>query len=333
MNIRYILKKFGVALLTIAAASLLTFTLLRLMPGDIVEMTARDWARQYGLSLTEAKGKVKQMLSYDPDEPIPKQMADYYRELIVEGNLGTSMWSKTLRVNDVIAQTLPWTLFVLSISLGISFFLGTHMGMVMAWKRKSILNPLLSTYAIVFQAIPNYIFAVFLIMIFGVSLKLLPMTGAYDPSTTPGFNLPFILSMLKHAILPVLTYVLTTMGGWALSMKGASMNVLGEDYVNAAYARGLPDKLIVNRYVKKNAMLPMVTGIAMSFGAMISGSTLIENTFLYPGVGYFIAKASSSRDFTMMQGLLLITSIANILANLVADLIYSKLDPRIKAGE
>lgn len=327
--VKYLAKRFGIAFFTLMLASFMTFLILRAMPGDVVEMMSRSEAQSRGISLEDARKIVVNMLNYDPDEPILRQMARYYGGLL-RGNLGTSMYSRTLTVNQIIAETLPWTLFVLSVSLILSFFIGTRLGMLMAWKRNSVVNPVISVYSIITTAIPNFIFGILLILIFCIKLKWFPLVGAYSPEIKPGFTLEFILDVFYHAALPILTYVLTSVGMWALQMRGAAINVLGEDYITAARARGIPDNLIRKRYVKRNAMLPMITQLAMSFGAMVGGSTLIESTFSYPGMGAFIAQATAQRDYTMMQGMLLVTSFAVILANLIADLLYSKLDPRVK---
>mgnify|MGYP003901614063 CR=1 FL=1 len=302
------------------------------MPGDVVEMLSRTEAQTRGIDLEDARKIVINMINYDPDEPIIRQMSRYYGALL-RGNLGTSMFSRTLTVNEIIAETLPWTMFVLSISLIVSFSIGTKLGSLMAWKRTSFINQIVSIYSIITTAIPNFIFGILLILVFCVALNWFPISGAYSPHLKPAFTLEFILDIFYHAALPMLTYILTTVGGWALQMKGVAINVLGEDYVMAARARGIPDGLMMKRYVKKNAMLPMVTSLALSFGGMVGGSTLIESTFSYPGMGAFLAQAVAQRDYTMMQGMLLVTSFAIIVANLIADFIYAKLDPRVRLGD
>lgn len=328
MNGKALLKRVGVSFITVLAAVLLTFFILRMMPGDAIETQAREMARTQGIPIEIAYERIADMYNYDPNEPVIQQLGRYIGNLL-QGNLGTSMIYRNITVNQIVAKALPWTIFVLSISLSISFFIGINLGTIMAWKRNSILEPIISGYAILSSALPNFIVAVLLLIIFAFQLRWFPIAGAYGGDVTPGFNLPFILSALKHAFLPILTYVVTTLGSWALQMKGSAVNILGEDYVNAAYMRGVPDKKIMNNYVRKNAMLPLITSFAISFGVMLGGSALIENTFGYPGMGYYIGQATGQRDFTLMQGLLLVTSLAVIIANLIADLVYSKLDPRV----
>jgi peptide/nickel transport system permease protein len=146
----------------------------------------------------------------------------------------------------------------------------------------------------------------------------------------PGFNWPYISSVLEHAILPISAYIITGLGGWALAMKGNAISVLGEDYVTAAKARGLSQRRIITTYVGRNALLPLITNLAISFGMMFGGSPLVENIFAYPGVGYFLNQAVGRRDFTLMQGMFLMITIAVVLANLIAEILYSVLDPRIR---
>jgi len=169
-----------------------------------------------------------------------------------------------------------------------------------------------------------------LIIIFAVNLKWLPNRGPYDSSVMPGFTWPYISSVLKHAILPISAYIITGLGGWALAMKGNAISVLGEDYITAAKARGLPQRRIITTYVGRNAILPLITNLAISFGMMFGGSPLIENIFVYPGVGYFLNQAVGRRDFTLMQGMFLMITVAVVLANLIAEILYSVLDPRIR---
>lgn len=328
MNTRYLLKRIGTALLTLVLASLLTFCLLRAMPGDIFETRARELSKSRGIDLDEAKRMVTAMMNYDPDEPLGQQLSRYYGQLL-RGNLGTSFYQEKT-VNEIVAYALPWTLLVVTVSLTVCFLLGTRMGALMAWNRKSLANPLITIYATITTAIPFFIFAVLFQMVFCFKLGWLPVNGAYDIQTTPGFNLPFILSVIEHAASPIIVYVLTGLGGWALSMKGSATSILGEDYINAANARGIPDRIIRKKYMMKNAMLPLITNLALSFGTMFGGAVLIERTFIYPGMGTFLNKATDTRDFPVMQGMLLVISVAVIVANLLSEFLYSKLDPRIK---
>ena len=331
MTIKHILKRTGMALLTILATSILTFSLLRAMPGDVFYTMARDLARDQSLPLETAYVQVIQRYNYDPDEPVLNQMARYYGALL-RGNLGDSMIFQSKTVNDLVAYALPWTLFITCIALTITFLLGITLGSLMVWHRKGVLNALLTTFCTVTSAIPVFVWAFLLMILFVFELGWFPINGSYDIAYTPGFNLPFFGSALYHAALPVLTYVLTMMGLWALQMKSSGISVMGEDYITAAYARGLSSSTIRKRYMMRNAMLPVVTMLAITFAMMISTGSFVETTYKYPGMGTQLTTASGNRDYTAMQGLLLVMSICTILANLLTDFIYMKLDPRIRTG-
>ena len=156
------------------------------------------------------------------------------------------------------------------------------------------------------------------------------MRGAYSPGMKPGFTLAFIKDIFFHAALPILTYVLTTVGGWMLAMKSSTISTLGEDYVTVAEARGLPERRIITSYVGRNASLPLITQLAISIGFVVGGSTLIEFIFVYQGIGQLLLSSINARDYPVMQGVFLIITIAVILANFLADFVYGWLDPRIR---
>lgn len=329
MSIKYLAKKLGSALLTMVAVTLVIFLVLRMMPGDILEKKARDEAAQMGITYEEAYSRVATRYNYDPNEPILQQLVRYIGG-IFRGDLGTSMTNPKLTVVNILATALPWTLFVVSISLVLSFIIGMQLGAVMAIRKKGFINNIITFYVTVVSTIPNYIMAILLSIVLVYQLRLFPKAGVYGIDVTPGFNLPFLLSALHHAILPIVTYVLTSTGGWILNMKGSSIHTLGSDYVFAARARGLPDSIIMRKYMKKNAMIPLVTTLAMSFGGMVGGAPLVEGQFKYLGMGTYLATAQGERDYILYQGLLLCVSVSVIIANLIADLLYSKLDPRIR---
>ncbi len=326
-----IVRKAGIAFLTLLIVITLTFFLLRRMPGDPLYMWAMELVQTHGMDFESAYEQVKQMYDYDPDEPMGQQYIRYIKGLM-KGNLGTSMVYK-ISTNEIIITALPWTVFLLSISLLISFGLGSLMGMVIAWKRKTALEPIVTAYAAFTGATPDYITALILLIVFAANLRLFPMKGAYDSALTPGFNWPFIKSVLRHAVLPITAYVFESTAAWAMAMKGSAVSVLGEDYIMAARARGLKERRIMISYMGRNAILPLVTGLAIALGTMLGGATFIETIFSYPGIGWFFAQATTRMDFGLMQGLFLVTAVVTIFSNLVADILYSRLDPRIKVEE
>jgi peptide/nickel transport system permease protein len=326
-----VIKRAGFAFITLLVVITFTFFILRKVPGDPLYMWAMDLVMSYGMDFESAYETAKLMYDYDPDEPLGQQFIRYIRGLM-RGNLGTSFIYK-ISANRIILKALPWTVFLLSTSLLISFSLGILMGMVIAWKRKTALDPIVTAYASLTGATPDYITALILLIVFAINLRLFPMKGAYDSALTPGFNWPFIKSVLYHAILPISAYVFESTAAWAMAMKGSAVSVLGEDYIMAARARGLRERRIMVSYMGRNAILPLVTGLAIALGVMLGGATFIETIFVYPGIGWFFGQATTRMDFGLMQGLFLMLAAATIFSNLVADILYAKLDPRIKLEE
>ncbi|GGJ03827.1 peptide ABC transporter permease [Alicyclobacillus cellulosilyticus] len=293
---------------------------------------AQQMAQQLGISLPEAYRRIQLLYHINPNEPLYKQFLSYVQGLL-HGNLGTSMVNQQVTVNQVIAAGVPWTLFVASIALLTSFVIGNWIGVRMAWKRNSWLDPLMTVFNVISHAVPSFIIALLLLEFFALDLQWFPFNGAYDTSLTPGFNWPFIGSVLRHAFLPILTYVLVLIGGQAMSMKSTSLAVMNEDYVTAAIARGLRERTIVKDYIRRIAILPQVTGLALAFGGILGASSLVETLFSYPGIGQYLVQATNNRDYTELQGLFLFQSFCLIVANLIANILYAKLDPRVRIEE
>ena len=323
-----VLKKVGFAVATLVFVTLLTFLLIHNMPGDPLEQWAMEIAEAQHINMEDALAQAQSMYNYDPDEPLLSRLGTWLAGLL-RGDLGQSLLYK-ISVNEIVAKALPWTLLILSISLFLSFTIGVLLGTVIAWKRKTALDPIVTAYAAFTGATPDFITALVLLIVFAINLGWFPARGAYTIGLTPGFNWPFIKSVIHHAALPVLAYTFENSAAWALAMKGSAVSVLGEDYITAARVRGLKEGRIATFYMGRNAILPLITTLAISLGSMIGGATFIETIFSYPGIGWFFGEAVTRRDFGTMQGLFLLQAATVIVANLIADLLYSRLDPRIR---
>jgi peptide/nickel transport system permease protein len=325
---KWVVRKGLLSLFTLFCSITITFFLFRIIPGNPVDIMILEYMRG-GDSYEEALTKVSRIIPFLPNKPIHEQYVDFLKGVFT-GNLGYSIWLAT-PVTKILGYAIPWTIFAVSISLIISFLLGIVIGMYTAYKRGSIIDKVLSFYSSVSTATPQNVLGFFIIWILAVQLRLFPSSGPYGPNVDPKvFNLEFLLSVLYHAILPILTYVLTSLGGWILTMKSSTVSVLGENYVTAAEARGLKDRRIALSYVGRNAILPLFTRFAISLGFMFGGVLLIENLFLYPGIGRYLNLAVNYRDYSLISGCFLITSVAVVAANFIADLLYGKLDPRVK---
>jgi peptide/nickel transport system permease protein len=329
---RYQFQRIGIAIFTLCITSLLSFMLINAMPGDIIDSYSVELANQRRITIEEARKLAIQLLNYNPDASFFSNLGLYLSQLF-KGNLGSSMYIDGLTANDIIKKSLPWTLFVATISLAISFALGTYFGTRMAWRRKGAGEAAMNTYIVVSSSIPDYLIGLLLLYIFSYQLSIFPNQGAYSlVAAEPSFSFAFIGSCLFHACLPIAANVIAQTGSWALMMKGSAVGVLGDDYVNAAIARGLSERIIVKKYLKRNAIVPLVTSLALSFALLFGGSPLMESIFNYPGIGQQFSIFIGRRDYFVVMGILIFISVIVIIVNLIADTIYSLIDPRIRRG-
>lgn len=340
-RIRRLLTSYAVrtlfqGVLTIWAVVTFTFILIRQMPGNPVEVKIEQLMISQNMTYQEAYNRAAGLFDFDPNAPLLKQYLDYMADLL-QGDLGRSITSAGTPVVDQILRYLPWTLFSVGVGLLISFTLGIFVGMAMAYWRGSVFDNVMTALASILFGIPNYITALLIILVLGVQMKWFnvgSMLGGVDQGLKPGFNYDYLASVTKHALLPVITYVSATVGGWMLTMKSSTISTLGEEYVTVAQARGLRQWRILTAYVGRNAMLPLVTRLAISIGFVVGGSVIIETIFLYPGLGKFLVQAVSSRDYTSMQGVFLVISVTVVASNMLADMMYGALDPRVRiSGE
>lgn len=329
MKISSLLKRLLIAFINIVVVVTITFFLLRLTPGDVVENMAVKLAKEQNLTMEQARYRVAFILNYDPNVPVLEQFGTYVNN-ILHGSLGNSMQYQETSVVSIIADSFPWTLLVVTIALVLSFAVGCNLGALMAWKRKTFLDPLITGLYVVVSSIPYYMWPLIMIVVFCIKLGWFPVAGKYSIMVDPGFTLEFIGSVLYYAAMPIACVFISTVLNWTMNMRASAIGVLGEDYITAAYARSVPERRIRKYYLKKNAMLPLITSFASTFGTYMGGAIFVETFFKYYGIGYYMNNALAFRDFTLMQGILIVSSTATIIALLIADLIYSVLDPRVR---
>lgn len=320
--------------LTLWAVTTFTFFLIRKMPGNPIQLKIDQLMDQRQMTFDEARRSAAALYEYNPDEPLFSQYLHYLGKL-VRGDLGKSILSAGTPVSSQIKRFLPWTLFCVGTGLLISFTLGVLLGMAMAYWRGGILDNVMTALASIMYGIPDFVIALLLLLVAGVQLKFFKMgdvLGGISQDVKPGFNVPYVTNLVQHAALPIITYVWTTVGGWILTMKSSTISTLGEDYITVAKARGLPERRILMAYVGRNAMLPLITRLAISIGFVVGGSVIIETIFQYPGLGRLLYTAISNRDYTTMQGVFLIIAAAVVFSNILADLLFGLLDPRVRVG-
>ena len=329
---RWIVKRVIIAFLTILVAASITFFVVRSMPGDPIEALTQAFIRQYYMSYETARALAESVAPFVPKGSLIQQYVDYMLKFL-RGDLGVSIsFSTGTPVTELLASRIPWTVLVVATSLIISFGLGILIGMIMAYRHGSKLDSGLALLFSITRSIPEYIIALLLLTVFAFQLKWFPVRGLYSADVTPGFNLEFIVDVLWHAALPITTWVIVHLGGWALGMRGSTISVLGEDYITYAKARGLPSRRITITYVGRNAILPLFTSFMLSLGFMFGGSIFIEYIFAYPGVGWMLYQAITNRDWFLMIGTFDVIVIAVVTGALLADLLYGFLDPRIRRG-
>jgi peptide/nickel transport system permease protein len=328
---RYLLRRLGIYLLAIWAAVTINFLLPRLAPGNPAEVVYSRLAQQGTVTPATLKA-LELQFGLDTTDPLWLQYLKYLGSLL-HGNLGVSVTYFPNSVSTVIAQDLPWTLVLLTISVLMSFTLGTLIGVYMAWKRGSPLDALLSSvmmfcYSIFFPWLG-------LLVVFYLAFRTgwFPFTDAYNTTTdSPALNLTFLSDAAYHAILPAATLVVSTIAGWMLTMRNSMITTLSEDYVLLARAKGLSSRRVMFAYAARNAILPSVTGLAIALGAVVGGQFLVEVVFSYPGIGYALVQGIGNHDYSLTDGILLMVTLAIVAANFIVDLLYVLLDPRTRQG-
>ena len=322
---KYVLQRLAFYALTAWAAITINFLIPRLMPGDPVQALI---SRFQGQLDSNAVNSLRALFGLDKQRSLWQQYTDYWSQLL-QGDLGLSFTFFPTPVSEVISQSLPWTLALVGTATLISFLLGTGIGVYSGWRRGSWLDGLLPVTTFI-SSIPYFWLGLIAISLFAVKWPLFPAAGGYDSALVSAFDVPFLSSALYHAVLPGVTIVLSAMAGWILGMRNMMVTVSSEDYVMVAQAKGLSERRVMFSYAARNAILPNISGFALSLGFIVGGTLLVEMVFSYPGIGFQLFQAVGAKDYPLMQGVFLIITLAVLAANLLADLIYLLLDPRTR---
>ncbi len=325
----YVIRRLLMWLFTVFIGATLIFAIPRLSPGDPIAAMVGRMSAQGNIIENSAELINAWRVRFGLDGPWYVQYLNYLKSCVTF-DLGYSLTSFPITVWEMVSRALPWTIALLTFAIIITFLLGNLIGALMGWRRTPPWLRNVLPITLTFSSIPPFIFGLLLLFVFAFTLDILPNQGAYDSrNLEPGFNLPFLASAAKHAILPSLAIVLTSMGGWALGMRGMMITTDGEDYMLLAQAKGLRPGRLLLWYAIRNALLPQLTALALSFGLLVGGSTLVETYFSYPGVGYLLYYAITNGDYTLIQGIVYILILTTATAVLVIDLIYPLIDPRI----
>jgi peptide/nickel transport system permease protein len=322
---RQLLRRIGFYVIALWASVTINFLIPRLAPGNPAQVLVARFQGKIPASAVVALEKQFGITN----ESLWLQYWQYLGNLL-HGNLGVSLTFYPTPVIQVINQDLPWTVVLVGVSLIISFALGTLLGIFIAWRRGSLFDSVLPPVVTIFYAIPYFWLALILLYVLGFTLNWVPLSGGYDSSISPGLSADFLVSAASHAILPALTIVLSSISGWMLGMRNTMITTLTEDYVLMAQAKGLPEREVVFNYAARNAILPNVTGFALALGFVVGGALLTEMVFSYPGIGFALLQAVQNADYPLVQGIFLFIAIAVLVANFLADMLNTVLDPRAR---
>ena len=326
---RYVLRRLGFFVLTLWAALTLNFLLPRLMPGNPAIAALSRFRGE--LSPATLKS-VDILFGVNTSEGLPGQYWHYLGQ-VATGNFGTSLAYYPNSVSSEIGSAIWWTLGLVGVTTILAFLLGTLLGIVSAWRRGGKLDSIVPPVFVIVSAIPYFWIGMVLVLVFALTLHWFPSEFGYWVSADkPGLSLTFIHDVAVHAVLPGLSLLIATIGTWILTMRNTMITTLAEDYVRMARAKGLPTIKIMFGYAARNAILPNLTGFAMSLGFVVSGAILIEYVFNYPGVGNMLLYAVQGEDYPLMQGLFLLITVAVLVAILIADLLTAFLDPRTRSA-
>jgi peptide/nickel transport system permease protein len=321
---RTVLRKLGFYLLTAWAAISLNFVVPRIMPGN----PADNLINQFHGKLSPAAIQALRVLFGQKNTGLWQQYLSYWHSVFT-GDFGVSYAYYPSTVSTVLGQSMFWTLILITVCTILGFVIGTALGILAGWKRGTWLYSLVPVTTFL-ASIPYFWFAIIVVLIFAITLNWFPLSGGYALTETIGFNSGFISSAVYYAILPATTIVVASVGGWLISMRNMMVTTLSEDYVRLAEAKGLSNRRIMYNYAARNAMLPSLSGFAMSLGFVIGGSIVTEVVFNYPGIGSVLFKGAQAADYPLMSAIFLLITVLVLVANLLADVAYVFLDPRTR---
>ena len=331
-TVAYYLRRLGLYLVTLWGSITATFVFFRLIPGDpigaiIFQLQSQG---QYG-SQEQSQAIVDYYRkAFGLDGNIFEQYLHYLQRLLLYQDFGPSILSYPTPARDLIVRSLPWSIGLLGSATLLAWAIGLLGGTFVGWARRSRVAGAVTNVALLLSHVPAYFVALGLVFLFAYRAPILPANSAYDSNLTIGLNGPFILSVIKHAIIPVVATALVGACNWLISTRTLVVSILGEDYLTFAGAKGLSPRRILNRYVMRNAWLPQITALGITLGAVFNGNVLVERLFRYPGVGNLLIDAVSLKDLNTAQGIVSFLIFTVLTLNLIIDLCLPLFDPRVK---
>jgi peptide/nickel transport system permease protein len=319
---RYLLKKTIHAVATLAFVLTLNFFLFRVMPGDPAKLLARS---KLHLNHQQTEALIRE---FGLDKPLWSQFLHYFPDTL-SGHLGVSFVSNR-PITAVVGERIWPTVLLVGMATLVATIIGLLIGIRGAWRRGSAFDTGSLLGSLVLYSMPEGWLGMILLILFGGALGWFPVQGW--ESATPASGLGHLFDVLNHLFLPCMTLVLGYLGEYAIIMRSSLLEVMGEDFITTARAKGVPDRLVRRRHAVPNALLPSLTLVFYSFGFVLGGSVIVEEVYSWPGLGQLTYQAINSLDYPVIQAIFLLFSAAVIVFNLFADILYGYLDPRVTEG-
>ncbi|MER8911882.1 ABC transporter permease [Mesorhizobium sp. M0854] len=312
------------AIVTLLMVAILNFILFRVIPGDPAGLLLDG-----GRSAITSEQVEAQRERWGLDRPlIPDQVVDYLAAT-AKGDLGYSFKFRGRRVSDLLLERLPATIALVGVAQLIAILFGVMLGVYAGWRRGGVVDNVVTGGSLVLYSTPSFWLGMLLVVVFSTGLGWLPGYGAFSPGATAGL-LDRLADYLRHLVLPASTVALGLMGQYVLVARAAMSDVVAEDYMVTARAKGLTSGQMLMRHAFRNAMLPVVTLVTLNLGYVVAGAITVETVFAWPGIGSLTVGALNARDYPVLQGVFLLLGASIVFANLVADLAYGLLDPRVR---
>jgi len=319
---KFYIRKVLQYLLVILFIITLNFLLPRMMPGDPLKfILGEDVVLMTSEQIEAARER------HGLDRSLISQYSDYITKLL-GGDLGSSLARGRRPVADIISERLPWTLLLQSLNVVISTFIGIFFGTIAAWNRGKKIDIILNNIFIFFRSMPSFWIGMILVAVFAAGFGWFPIFGA-KTNYPPLYGMDRFIDITRHAVLPLTTLVILSVSSTYLIMRYSMIDVLGEDFILMVKMKGLPDKKVRMTHGMRNALVPVATVVLMNIGYMVGGSVIIETVFAYPGMGRLMYEAITNRDYPTLQACLLIMTLCVIAANIIADILYPLIDPRV----
>jgi peptide/nickel transport system permease protein len=332
VRLDYFVRRVFLFVIITWLAATLNFFLPRISGQDPVREKLLQQAMSGGYVHTGMEAMVAEYeKKFGLDQPLWDQYVTYLGQM-ARLDFGYSIANYPRTVWSILGESVPWTVGLLLTTTIMAFAVGTVLGALLAWPRANKIVHVLFPPLLTLSAIPYFLLGLVLIYIFAFQLSWLPLFGGYTAGTFPSWSWTHAMDILKHSVLPGLSILLSSLGFWALGMRGMMVTVQGEDYMTYAEAMGVKNRTLFFHYAIRNALLPQTTQLGLALSTILSGAILVEVIFSYPGIGTVLYQAIRQFDYFLLQGIIFTIVVGVTLATLILDLIYPLLDPRITYG-